>query len=68
VLGACLLPSSFEGMDYSISQTTQGESILLVVVVLVKFNFCYFPHNLVHATRFSGQDIDVAEGGGKFND
>jgi len=25
------------------------------------------PHNLAHATRFSGQEIGVAEGGGKFN-
>jgi len=66
VLGECLLPSSFKGMDHRISQATQGESILSVDVVLVEFNFCYFPHNLVHATRFSGQYIGVAEGGGKF--
>jgi hypothetical protein len=67
VLGECLLPSSFKGMDHRISQATQGESILLVDNVLVKFNFCYFPHNLVHATTFSGQDIGVAEGGGMIN-
>jgi len=54
-------------MDHKISQATQGEAILLVDDVVVEFNSCYFPHNLVHATRFSGHDICVAEGGGKFN-
>jgi hypothetical protein len=67
MLGECLLPSSFKGMDHRISQTTQGESILLVDVVLVEFNVCYLPRNLVHATRLSGQDIGIAAGGGKFN-
>lgn len=30
---------------------------------LLLFFFCYFPHNLAHAHRFSGHDIGAAEGG-----
>jgi hypothetical protein len=58
----CLLPSQ---MHQRLSQATQEETV--IAVVLVKFNFCYFPHNLVHAHRFSVSDIGVAEEGGKFN-
>ena len=61
------MSSSFKGMDQKLSQATQGESVILADDISVEFNFYYFPHNLVHAHRFSGQDTGVAEGGGKFN-
>jgi hypothetical protein len=67
VFGECLLSSSFKGMYLRLSQATRGESVPFVDVVWMQFLFYYFPHNLVHAPRFSDKDTGVVGGGGKFN-